>query len=92
MAKLKDYSYYVQNGELKGHKLYILATSRKKVVEMLSDHLHVTTNEVKNYFLNWGSKGEDIMKDIDKTEPFVYCIEMPNSGFGKPTSELKRLV
>ena len=46
---------------------------------------------VIKYFL-WSTPGQEIMKDVDKTEPFVYAIEMGNSGFGKPTSELKRLV
>jgi hypothetical protein len=92
MAKLKEFAYYVQGGTLKGNKLYILATSQKQVVEMLSDYIYITTSDVKNYFSLWGTPGQEIMKDVDKTEPFVYAIEMGNSRFGKPTGELKRLV
>ena len=92
MAKLKEFAYYVQVGKLKGNKLYILATSQKQVVEMLSDYMYITTSDIKNYFSLWGTSGQEIMKDVDKTEPFVYSIEIPNCGLGKPTGELKRLV
>ena len=92
MAKLKEFAYYVQGGKLKGNQLYILATSQKQVVEMLEGLVNVNTSDVKNYFSLWGTPAQEIMKDVDKTEPFVYAIEMGNSGFGKPTSELKRLV
>ena len=92
MAKLKEFAYYVQAGKLKGNQLYILATSQKQVVEMLSDHMYITTSDIKNYFSLWGTTGQEIMKDVDKTEPFVYAIEIPNRGYSKPTGELKRLV
>lgn len=96
MAKLKEFAYYVQAGKLKGNQLYILATSQKQVVEMLSDHMYITTSDIKNYFSLWGTTGQEIMKDVDKTEPFVYsievCVQFGLSGYGKPTGELKRLV
>jgi hypothetical protein len=92
MAKLKEFAYYVQGGKLKGNQLYILATSQKQVVEMLSDYIYITTSDIKNYFSLWGSTGQEIMKDVDKTEPIVYAIEMSNCGFGKPIGELRRLV
>jgi len=92
MAKLKEFAYYVQVGRLKGNQLYIFATSQKQVVEMLSDYMYITTSDVKNYFSLWGTPGQETMKDVDKTEPFVYAIEIDNSGFGKKIGELRRLV
>jgi len=92
MVKLKEFAYYVQGGKLKGNQLYILATSQKQVVEMLEGLVNINTSDVKNYFSLWGSTGQEIMKDVDKTEPFVYAIERDNGGFGKPTGELRRLV
>jgi hypothetical protein len=91
MAKLKEFAYYVQGGKLKGNQLYILATSQKQVVEMLEGLVNVNISDVKNYFSLWGTPGQEIMKDVDKTEPFVYAIEMDNSGYGKPIGELRRL-
>ena len=53
MAKLKEFAYYVQVGKLKVNQLYILATSQKQVVEMLSDYMYITTSDIKNYFSFW---------------------------------------
>jgi hypothetical protein len=92
MAKLKEFAYYVQGGKLKGNQLYILANSQKQVVELLNDIVYVSTSDVKNYFSLWGTSGQEIMKGVDKTEPFVYAIERDNGGFGKPTGKLRRLV
>ena len=85
MGKLKEFSYYVDWGSNKGSQYYIMASSQKQVVELCSNikGLNITSSYVKDYFYQaWGTDGDEIMKDIEITEPCVYLVKK-EQRFGK---------
>lgn len=94
MKKLKQFSYYVDWGVNKGTQFYIMASSQKQVVELCSKikGLNVTTSYVRDYFYqSWGTDGDEIMKDIEITEPCIYTVKKEKM-FGKVIEGPKKVV
>jgi hypothetical protein len=92
MKKLKQFAYYSDHGKDKLTQYYIMASSRKQVVELLDSlERHYTVNDVKNYFYEaWGNDGDELMKDIEITEACVYAVKRTGT-FGKFTEEPKKI-
>ena len=93
MRKLKQFSYYGQVGKDKGCDYYIMATSQKQVVEMFEKiNKSISINVVRDFFYKaWGDNGDEIMKDIEITEPCIYMVKK-DGRFGKFTTTPERLV
>jgi hypothetical protein len=92
MKKLKKFSYYSDHGSDKQTQYYIMASSRKQVVELLENtEKYYTVNFVKNYFFQaWGTDGDEFMKDIEITEACVYAVKRIGP-FGEHIEEPKRI-
>jgi hypothetical protein len=92
MKKLKQFSYYSDHGSDEKTQYYIMASSRKQVVELLENTgKYYTVNDVKNYFHPaWGNDGNELMKDIEITEACIYAVKRTGT-FGKFIEEPKRI-
>ena len=84
MKKLKQFSYWSQHGLDKNTQYYIMATSQKEVVDMFeSMGRRISVSFVKDYFYQaWGTDGDEIMKDIEISEPCIYAVKKDHM-FGK---------
>jgi len=89
MKKLKKYNHFRQYGEHKDNEFFILATSRKNVVELLEKVgiFNIGVNTVKNYFHEaWGDQGEELLKNEELTEPCIYIVKSNGLKLeGEPT-------
>lgn len=93
MRKLKQFSYYSQVGKDKGCNYYIMATSQKQVIEMFETiNKSFSINDIRDFFYKaWGNDGNEIMKDIEITEPCIYMVKR-DGRFGKFITTPERLV
>ena len=89
MRKLKFFSYRSQFGKYDNHTLYIAATSRKQVVELLEKiGMNMTVGYIKDYFLSWGTSSG--LNEAEITVPSVYITD--GTGYKTPTKKPKRIV
>ena len=89
MAKLKQFAYYPQHGDYANHQLYITATSRKQVVEMMEKiGNNVSVGYIKDFFSMWGT--ESGMEGIEITEPCIYAVK--GERWSKTKNKPKRIL
>ena len=81
MKKLKKYSWYCDYGKDKNTQYYIMATSKKQVVELFEKFANriMSVNYVNNFvYTAWGNDGDKIMDGIKITEPSIYSVYRTN--------------